>query len=123
MNKKGFTLIEMLTVVAILSILFVTFLPKINTAFKESRADQLQEVREMVATATEVYLDTSCGEKQMDLLKETDQVTIYLSSISDCGLIEEKVYNPVSGDYVDLNNEYVIATINDIGLIQYEVSF
>ena len=123
MNKKGFTLIEMLTVVAILSIAFVVFMPKINTAFKESRADQLEEVREMVATATEVYLDNKCGEKQMDLLKETDSVTIYLSSISDCGLIDEKVYNPVSGEYVDLNNEYIIATINDIGLIQYKVSF
>lgn len=123
MNKKGFTLIEMLTVVAILSIAFVVFMPKINTAFKESRADQLQEVREMVAMAAEVYLDNKCGEKQMDLLKETDSVTIYLSSISDCGLIDEKVYNPVSGEYVDLNNEYIIATINDIGLIQYKVSF
>ena len=123
MNKKGFTLIEMLTVVTILSIAFVVFMPKINTAFKESRADQLEEVREMVATATEVYLDNKCGEKQMDLLKETDSVTIYLSSISDCGLIDEKVYNPVSGEYVDLNNEYIIATINDIGLIQYKVSF
>ena len=119
MNKKGFTLIEMLAVVAILSIAFVVFMPKINTAFKESRADQLQEVREMVAMAAEVYLDNKCGEKQMDLLKETDSVTIYLSSISDCGLIDEKVYNPVSGEYVDLNNEY----INDIGLIQYKVSF
>lgn len=123
MNKKGFTLIEMLTVVAILSIAFVVFMPKINTAFKESRADQLEELREMVAMTTEVYLDSKCGKEQMDLLKETEIVTIYLSSIRDCGLIDEKVYNPVSGEYVDLNNEYIVATINDIGLIQYKVSF
>ena len=123
MNKKGFTLIEMLTVVAILSIVFVVFMPKINTAFKESRADQLQEVREMVAMATEVYLDSKCGEDQMDLLLETEEVTIYLNSISECGLIDEKVYNPVSGEYVDLYKEYIVATINEIGLIQLQASF
>ena len=58
-----------------------------------------------------------------EYIKRKLYVTIYLSSISDCGLIEEKVYNPVSGDYVNLNNEYVVATINEIGLIEYRVSF
>ena len=123
MNRNGFTLLEMITVIAILSILFVIALPKINAAFKESRADQLEEVREMVAKATEVYLDSRCGNNEMDVLKETDQVTIYLSSISDCGLIDKKVYNPVSGEYVNLNDEYVIVTINEIGFVEYDLSF
>ena len=57
MNRKGFTLIELLTVIAILSLILVISLPRINAAFKESRADQLLEVREMVADATDIYLN------------------------------------------------------------------
>lgn len=123
MNKKGFTLIELLTVVAILSLLFVISLPKINAAFKESRADQLQEVREMVAEATEVYLYNSCGKDTYNTLIKKDEVKIYLNVISECGLIEDKIYNPVSGENFNIDDEYVIARIDEVGMIEYELSF
>ena len=123
MDKKGFTLMDLITVISILSILFIIALPKINAAFKESRADQLEEVREMVADATKVYLNDNCGKQHMDILKTNGNVTIYLNSISDCGLIKDKVYNPVSGDYVNLNNAYVIANIDEVGYIDFKVSF
>lgn len=123
MKKNGFTLIELITVIALLSIVGVILIPKIGDMFKTSKADQLEEVRQEVVTATEVYLNSSCGSENYDRLIENDSIKIYLSSISDCGLIENKIYNPVSGDYFNIDNEYVDVVIDEVGMIDYTLSF
>ncbi len=123
MKKNGFTLTELITIIALLSIVMVVAIPKINTSIKESRADQLEEVREKVVNATEVYLNTKCGSDKYDKLIENDEIKVYLNSISDCGLIDSKIYNPVADNYFNINNEYVIVKIDEVGMIDYELSF
>ena len=123
MKKNGFTLIELVTVIALLSIVGVILIPKISDMFQTSKADQLEEVRQEVVTATEVYLNSSCGSDNYDKLIENDSIKIYLSSISNCGLIENKIYNPVSGEYFDIDNEYVDVFIDEVGMIDYTLSF
>jgi len=97
--------------------------PKINDVFKESRADQLEEVRQMVVDATDVYLNNTCGRDVYNNLIKTEEVKIYLNVISECGLIEDKIYNPVSGDNFIIDNEYIVARIDEVGMIEYELSF
>lgn len=77
----------------------------------------------MVVKASDVYLDNSCGKVSEKTLKENDKVRVYLSAIKDCGLIEEKIYNPVSGNYFDINNEYVDIYIDEVGVKDYNLSF
>jgi len=123
MNKNGFTLMELVTVIAVLSIVGIILIPKINQTFQTSRADQLEEVREDVVTATDVYLNSKCGKETYDKLIENDSVKIYLNNISDCGLIDSSIYNPVSGEYFNINNEYINVIIDEVGMIDYELSF
>ena len=123
MKKNGFTLIELVTVIALLSIVGVVLIPKISDMFQTSKADQLEEVRQEVVTATEVYLNSSCGSDNYDKLIDNDSIKIYLSSISDCGLIDNKIYNPVSGEYFDIDDEYVDVVIDEVGMIDYKLSF
>ena len=114
MKKNGFTLIELITVILI---------PKISDMFQTSKADQLEDVRQEVVTATEVYLNSSCGSENYDKLIREDNIKIYLSSIRDCGLIDNKIYNPMSGKYFDIDNEYVDVFIDEVGMIDYNLSF
>ena len=123
MKKKGFTISELVTVIALLSIVMVVTIPKINSSIKESRADQLEEVREMVSNAVDVYLNTKCGSGAYNKLMNNNEIKIYLNSISDCGLIESKIYNPVADNYFDINNEYIIVKIDEVGFKDYELSF
>ena len=123
MNNKGFTLIEIVTVIALLSIVGIITLPKINDAIKTSRADQLEEVRENIVKSTEVYLNNKCGRDTYNKLIDNDEVRIYLNSIKECGLIDKKIYNPVSGDYFNIDNEYVDVTIDEVGVLDYKLSF
>lgn len=123
MKKNGFTLIELITVIALLSIVSVILIPKISDMFQTSKADQLEDVRQEVVTATEVYLNSSCGSENYDKLIREDNIKIYLSSIRDCGLIDNKIYNPMSGEYFDIDNEYVDVFIDEVGMIDYNLSF
>ena len=123
MKRNWFTLVELISVIALLSIVGVILIPKISEAFKTSRADQLEEVRVNIANATEVYLNSKCGKDTYKSLVDNDSVKIYLNNISECGLIDNKIYNPVSGDYFDIENEYVIVYIDEVGLIDYNLSF
>lgn len=123
MGKKGFTLIELITTISLLSIIGIVLFPKISQAFKTSKADQLESVREEVASATEVYLNSSCGSSTYNMLISDDNVRIYLNSISDCGLIDSKIYNPVSGEYFDIDSEYIDVSIDEVGMIDYNLSF
>lgn len=123
MKKNGFTLIELITVIALLSIIAVVLIPKINTAFKESYADQLEDVRINIKDATEIYIHSEMGKDTYQLLLNYESVRIYLNTLSNYGLIEDKIYNPMSNDYFDIDNEYVVVTMDEIGLISYEFSF
>jgi len=123
MKKNGFTLIELLTVISFLSIFIVIAIPKINNSIKESRADQLQEVREKVMKATDVFLNTNCGNSSYDELLNKDVVKVYLNVLKDCGLIESKIYNPVVDNYFDIDNEYIIVKRDEVGMIEYKLSF
>jgi len=123
MKKNGFTFIELLTVISFLSIFIVIAIPKINNSIKESRADQLQEVREKVMKATDVFLNTNCGNSSYDELLNKDVVKVYLNVLKDCGLIESKIYNPVVDNYFDIDNEYIIVKRDEVGMIEYELSF
>ena len=123
MKKNGFTVVELITVVALLSIVGVILFPKINEAFNVSRADQLEDVRQDVKKATEVYLNSRCGKEAYKSLIENDSIKIYLSSISDCGLIDGKIYNPMTDEYFNIDNEYVTVYIDEVGLIDYNMSF
>ena len=121
--KKGFTISELVTVIALLSIVMVVCIPKINSSIKESRADQLEEVRSDVVEATEVYLSSKCGNEDYKKLIEGNNVKLFLNTISECGLIENKIYNPVADNYFDINNEYIIVSIDEVGFKDYKLSF
>lgn len=123
MKKNGYTLIELITTIALLSIVAVIIIPKINNAFKTSRADQLEDVRLHVKNATEVFLNNKCGKETHEKLVDDGSVRIYLSSINNCGLIDNRIYNPMSGEYFDINNEFIDVYIDEVGMIDYNLSF
>ena len=123
MNKRGFTLIELITVVAILSLVAVIFIPKISTAFQVSYADQLEDVRSNVKVATEIYVTSEIGKDVYQKLLNYESVRVYLNTLSNYGLIENKIYNPLADDYFDIDNEYVVVKMDELGFISYEFSF
>ena len=123
MKKNGFTLIELISVIAVLSIVAVVMIPKISTAFQTSYADQLEDVRSEEYWATELFLYSEYGKDIYVKLLNGERVKVYLNTLSNYGYIDKKIYNPLADNYFDIDKEYVILDMNEIGLISYEFSF
>ena len=67
MNKKGFTLIEMLVVIAIISILVAIVIPVVsNSTEKAKQATDLANVRSLVA---QYQIDNLNGQAKIDALQ------------------------------------------------------
>ena len=68
MNKKGFTLIEMLVVIAIIAILVAIVIPTVtNATEKAKQATDLANIRSLVA---QYQIDSLSGEADTTALKE-----------------------------------------------------
>ena len=122
MKRNGFTIIELVTIIALLSIFAVITIPTINNSIKESHADELEDIRETIVKSTDVYFNT-CGKEDYDLLVDNGQIRIYLNKINECGLLDNNIYNPMNGEYFNVVNEYVDVTIDEVGSINYNLSF
>jgi type IV pilus assembly protein PilA len=60
MNKKGFTLVELLAVIAILAILVIIALPNVMSLFNEAKKNSFSnEVKEIYKTAQQEWMNDS----------------------------------------------------------------
>ena len=123
MKKNGFTIVELITVISILSIIGIVLMPKISTAFKKTYADQAESIRTDIANATDVFLESNYGNYYNDELNKNNYIKIYLKELVDYGFIDDKIYNPNTKNYLDINKEYIEISIDDVGLKNYHFSF
>ena len=56
LNNKGFTLIEILAVVVIISIIFAIMIPNTNHLIKEQKENSLNNIRKSIESAAKIYL-------------------------------------------------------------------
>ena len=57
LNKKGFTLIELMVVIAILVIIMGIALPNITSSIERSKQKQIDNKRQLIVSAGELYFD------------------------------------------------------------------
>lgn len=105
MNRKGFTLIEVIMVIAIIGLLSIILVPNVIDLIEENKIESCKEVRENIISATKIYVannkyelgfscDTSKGVKLSDLLLS--------------GYLKGPVINPITDTVV--NSVYVDVT-------------
>ena len=58
LNKKGFTLIELMAVIAILVVIMGLALPNITSSIERSKQKQIESKRKLAVSAGELYFDS-----------------------------------------------------------------
>lgn len=93
MNRKGFTLIEVIMVIAIIGLLSIILVPNVIDLIEENKIESCKEVRENIISATKIYvannkyeLGFSCG-----TAKE-----IKLDDLINSGDLKGPVINPIT---------------------------
>lgn len=118
MNKKGFTLIETIMVIAILALLMLILVPNVITLINKNNIKSCQNLEASIKNAAKVYvannkyqLGFSC-----DTAKEIAIQTLVDSG--DLKLTDNKLVNPVSGKDIPLNSTIKVTyncTTKDFG--------
>lgn len=111
MNKKGFTLIETIMVIAILALLMLILVPNVISLINKNNIKSCHNLEDSIKNATKIYvtnnkyqLGFSCGtEKEIKIQDLIDS--------GDLKLTDNKLVNPKDNSTI-LLNETVKVTYN-----------
>lgn len=111
-SEKGFTLVEVLAVVMILSITYLVVTPLITGSIKESK-DKLYEIQlENIKSAARLHMIN------FDL-EDGETTTITLDALKKYGLVEKDIKNPKTGNEF---NSCMLVKVKRIGdIYEYDV--
>ena len=105
MKKKGFTLIEIIICVVLLTLITTTSVITINSARKNDSVRKLQNVTDNLTNALKVYIELN-SEIEENLILNTKAAVVTLETLKNEGLIEENIINPSTGTEFDYKKSY-----------------
>ena len=126
LNNKGFTLIEVLAVIVILSILMAIMVPSVGNIMKKNKEDNYQNLKDSIISAAKIYISDnryqitvgSCTTQNAKVaVLSINNVTltdskITIQTLADAGNLKTtsdgKIINPKDKKSLNLDNSYVV---------------
>lgn len=111
MNRKGFTLIETIMVIAILALLMLILVPNVITMINKNNIKSCHTLEESIKTAAKMYvtnnkytLGFNCPDNPDN--NSTSKINVKLQSLVNSGnlKVEGELTNPVTEGTIDLNS-------------------
>ncbi len=117
MNKKGFTLVELLAVIVILGLLITIISPVVKNLINDSEDSLSDQQKKLVVEATKKYMV-----ENSELLPEgSDRAIVYMSDLIDKGVIDnDKIIDPKSKG--EINGCVVVSYNNEFNQYDYNYS-
>lgn len=109
MNRKGFTLIETIMVIAILALLMLILVPNVISLINKNNIKSCQNLEDSIKNAAKVYVANN--KYQLGFSCDTaKEITIQtLVDSGDLKLTDNKLVNPVSGKDIPLSSKIKVA--------------
>ena len=109
MNKKGFTLVELLAVVALLGIISVIIIPVSINTLKDAKKRAFKQQIVEISKAAKMYYQEELADSEndhayLDLSKESDRNKLQVKSIIKAGIVDITSNGKV--DVTALNDEF-----------------
>lgn len=116
MNRKGFTLIEVIGVVTVLSIILIVAVPALTKTLKRNEQNKYNDYIENLEMAAENYV--------IDKLQEgeafNDYMIFSMGDLIDAGYIKEIMTNPETKEKI--TRDYKIKVTRELdGTFKYEI--
>ena len=115
MNRKGFTLIEVIVVIVIIVLLSLILIPNVMLFVSKNNKDMCYKLKDNIESAAKMYVNENKYELGFNC--EGNPIEIGLSTLIDTGKISSPVINPVtnkpvSNDDVKVQVKYNCGTKN-----------
>lgn len=109
MNKKGLTLIELITVLVVISIIALITIPIITKTMNKSKEQTNLLEESSITEAAKSYVAKNIG-ITLFLDTENEKEIITLKVLSDEGYLKGKLKNPKTNKDYDLEKSTIIVT-------------
>ncbi|MGN1342391.1 MAG: type II secretion system protein [Bacilli bacterium] len=96
MNKKGFTLIELIMVIVIIAILLLFLVPNIFTFINKNNIKSCESLEKNIISAAKIYVTNNKYDLGFDCSKTPKTIT--LQTLVDSGDLSAPIINPVADD-------------------------
>lgn len=93
MKKKGFTLVELLGVVAILAVSLLVIIPSVTSILRKSEVNEYNDFTDDIYLATETYLNNN-SDKYPELKISGTEIEITVKELKEDLLISKNLKNP-----------------------------
>ena len=129
MNKKGFTLIEVILVVAILAMLIIILVPNVFVLVEKNKEKSCNNLIKNIESSTKIYVTNNKYILGIKCYNENDPNTtiqkITLGELVDSGdlkIEENKIINPLTNTEVPLTNVVYVRYDCNTHSFTYEVT-
>ncbi len=121
MNRKGFTLIEVIVVIVIIVLLSLILIPNVMLFVSKNNKDMCYKLKDNIESAAKMYVNENKYELGFNC--EGNPIEIGLSTLIDTGKISSPVINPVTNSPVS-NDDVKVEVKYDCGTknFTYKVS-
>lgn len=117
MKKEGFTLVELMGVLVILSLILIISVPAIINNFKKSEGEDIENFKKELYSAAETYYIENIHRFDFNI---TPTYKVYISELIDDGYISGSRVNPIVNKKISFENSYIELTRTGTGVIQYD---
>jgi len=106
MNKKGFTLIELIATILIICLISLIAVTSINKVIRDSNKRGHNVQVDGILSSAITYV----GDNDNIKLEDLNNYVIYLNDLANGGYIDKKITDPINNKEIDLNNSYIKVT-------------
>ena len=119
-NKKGFTLVEMLVVLSVLTIIFLIVFPEITNVYKKARENEYERFLSDIFLSTEAYVQKNIN-KYPALNYNSSKVYVYFSELLESGYLKATITDPKNKKNVKEEDYTVELFMNDDNEYKYKL--
>lgn len=111
MNKKGYTLIELLAVLSIMAVILLIAVPAITKQMSQIEDGKYNQFKQNLYLASESYINSNYDEFEI-LRKENGEACINVEYLVRDGWIKSTLKNPKTDKNVSLDSSIQISNVN-----------
>ena len=125
LNRRGFTLVEMLAVVVILGLLIGIMVPSVNSLINKNKEDSLKSLENNIRSAAKSYFsdyryevvisNDNCVNDVKDVISinnvELNSSRLFLNTLVDEGYLKAdngNIKNPKTSQIINLKGSYIV---------------
>ena len=111
MNKKGFTLAELIGVIVVLSLICLITVPAISSVLKANKKSLCETQLNNILAAAKSYASENILSMPISDEEGKNTKTITIQELVDYGFIEGNIQNPVTKEEFDMETEITIKKV------------